>query len=186
MPRWDQLWDDLTQEETQRGYLQGSSSHHRDDEENVALAAKRKKKKKKFKKGSKDGAKQHDGEKKDMGKVKCFACQKFGHYAGQCPNKKKNKQQTTASTEIDEFAARFERDFSLFAGVSVEGASSITNRDFQDDMEHSMIVGHSLSATTTSSTWYIDSGASSHMTGDRDMFTEMSESNLEMEGCIGR
>ena len=27
-------WDDLTQEETQRGYLQGSSSHQRDDEEN--------------------------------------------------------------------------------------------------------------------------------------------------------
>ena len=63
------------------------------------------------------------------------------------------------------------RDFSLFAGVSVERASSITSRDFQDHMERSMIVGHSLSATTTSSTWYIDSGASSHMTGDCDMFT---------------
>ena len=72
MPTWDQLWDDLTQE-TWRGYLHGSSSHHRDDEENVALAAKGKKEKK-FKKGSKDGAKQHDGEKKDMSKVKFFAC----------------------------------------------------------------------------------------------------------------
>ena len=72
------MWDDLTQEEIQRGYLQGSSSHHRDDEDNVALAAKDKKKKK-FKKGSKDGAKQHDGEKKDMSKVKCFACQKMRH-----------------------------------------------------------------------------------------------------------
>ena len=87
-------------------------SHHRDDEENVALAVKGKKKKK-FKKGSKDGAKHHDGEKKDMSKVKFFACQKFGHYAGQCPNKKKKKQQTTTSTEIDEFAARFEGNFSL-------------------------------------------------------------------------
>ena len=91
------MWDDLTQEETQRSYLQGNTSHHRDDEENVALAAKGKKKKK-FKKGSKDGAKQHDGEKKDMSKVKCFACQKFGHYVGQCPIKKKKKQQIAAST----------------------------------------------------------------------------------------
>ena len=49
------------------------------------------KKKKKFKKGSKDGSKQHDGE-KDMSKVKFFACQNFGHYIGQCPNKKKKKQ----------------------------------------------------------------------------------------------
>ena len=48
-----------------------------------------------------------------------------------------------------------------------------------------MIVGHSLSASTTSSTWYIDSGASSHMTGDRDMFTEMFESELEMEVVLG-
>ena len=40
------------------------------------------KKKKEFKKGSKDGTKQHDGEKKDMSKVKFFSCKKFGHYAG--------------------------------------------------------------------------------------------------------
>ena len=69
MPTWDRLWDDLTQEEIRRGFIQGSSSHHKDDEENVALAAKGKKKKK-FKKVSKEGAKQHDREKKDMSKVK--------------------------------------------------------------------------------------------------------------------
>ena len=87
--------------------------------------------------------------------------------------------------EIDEFAVRFERYFSLFVGVGVERAYSITNRDFDDHMEHSMIVGHVLSAIATSSTWYIDSGASSHMTGDHDMFTEMSESDLEMEVVLG-
>ena len=48
-----------------------------------------------------------------------------------------------------------------------------------------MIVGHSLSATTTSSTWYIDGGASSHMTGDRDMFSDMSEIDLELEVVLG-
>ena len=78
MPTWDRLWDDLTQEERHRGFLQGSSSHQRDDEENVALAVKGKKKKK-FKKGSKGEAKQHEGEKKDMSKVKFLACQKMGH-----------------------------------------------------------------------------------------------------------
>ena len=70
--------------------------------------------KKKFKKGpKKGGAKQQDGKKKDLSSVKCFACQKMGHYARQCPNKKKKKQQTTASTEVEDFAARFQREFSL-------------------------------------------------------------------------
>ena len=55
-----------------------------------------------------------------MRKVKCFACQNFGNYVGQFPNKKKKKkQQTTASAEIDEYVARFERDFTLFDSACV-------------------------------------------------------------------
>jgi hypothetical protein len=72
-----------------------------------------------------------------MSKVKCFACHKMGHYAGQCPNKK--KKQVAASMEVDEFSTKFEKDFSLLVCLST-------------------------SATSTS-VWYIDSGASCHMTG---------------------
>ena len=81
----------------------------------MALTAKGKKK---FKKGpKKGGAKQQDGQKKDLSTVKCFAYQKMGHYAGQCPQKKKKKQQqTTSSAEVDDFAARFQREFSLCTG----------------------------------------------------------------------
>ena len=32
---------------------------------------------------------------------------------------------------------------------------------------------------------YIDSGASSYMTGDRDMFADMSETELELEVVLG-
>ena len=86
LPSWDRIWDDFVQEETRRGLVQGNSSTSMEDEENVVLTAKGKKK---FKKA---GAKQHDGQKKDLSTVKCFACQKLGHYAGQCPQKKKKKQ----------------------------------------------------------------------------------------------
>jgi hypothetical protein len=75
LSKWDCLWDDFIQEETRRGYGQGSSSNG-NEEENVALVAKGKKK---SKKGSKGGNKQKGEGKKDMSKVKCFACHKFGH-----------------------------------------------------------------------------------------------------------
>ena len=42
LPDWNRFWDDFTQEETQRGYLQGSSSVP--EEEDVALATKGKQK----------------------------------------------------------------------------------------------------------------------------------------------
>ena len=83
LPTWDRICDDFVQEETSRGLVQDNASTSREDEENVALTAKGKKK---FKKGhKKGGAQQQEGQKKDLSTVKCFACQKFGHYAGQCP-----------------------------------------------------------------------------------------------------
>ena len=67
----------------------------------MALATKGKKK---SKKGPKDGAKQLCEQKKGLSKVKCFSCNKMGHYAVVCPNKKKKKKQIAASTKVDEFA----------------------------------------------------------------------------------
>jgi hypothetical protein len=47
-----------------------------------------------MKKGSKKGYKKKEGtdtRKKDLSKVMCFQCHKMGHYANQCPLKKKGK-----------------------------------------------------------------------------------------------
>jgi hypothetical protein len=110
---------------------------HAHDEENVDLAANNKKK---FKNGPKGGNKQKGEGKKDMSKVKFFECHKFGHYVGQCPNKK--KKQTTTSTEMDDFSTKFDKEFSLVVCLSTRA--------------------------THSSVWYIESGASHHMTGVRE------------------
>jgi hypothetical protein len=143
LPSWERLWDDFVQEETRRGYVHGSSSTSH-EEENVALATTSKKK---FRKGPKGGQKPKGEGKKDMSKVKCFACHKFGHYVGQCPNKK--KKQTTASTEVEEFSTKFDKEFSLIACLS--------------------------SRTTTPDTWYIDSGASRHMTTVHEHLTDLTQ-----------
>jgi hypothetical protein len=142
LPKWERLWDDFVQEETRRGYVHGNSSTG-NDEENVALVAN---KKKKFKKGPKGGNKPKSEGKKDMSKVKCFACHKFGHYVGQCPNKK--KKQTTSSAKV-EFSTRFDKEFSLVVCLSTRA--------------------------THSSVWYIDSGASRHMIGVREHLTDLTQ-----------
>jgi hypothetical protein len=149
LPNWARLWDDFVQAETRRGYVQGSSSTGH-EEENVALATTSKKK---FKKGPKGGNKPKGEGKKDMSKVKCFACHMFGHYAGQCPNKK--KKQTTASTEVEEFSTKFDKEFSLIVCLSMR--------------------------TTHINTRYIDSGASRHMTGVCEHLTDLTEmGNVEV------
>jgi hypothetical protein len=110
----------------------------------VALAANNKKK---FKKGPKGGNKPKSEGKKDMSKVKCFACHKFGHYAEQCPNKK--KKQTTTLVEVEEFSTKFDKEFSLVVCLSTRA--------------------------THSSVWYINSGASRHMTGVCEHLTDLTQ-----------
>ena len=87
LPGWERLWSDLVQEEIRRGTRDGSSSKN-EDEENCTLARKSWKRKGK-KNPSKSGAK---GKKQDLSKVKCFHCQEHGHFATNCPQKKKIKQ----------------------------------------------------------------------------------------------
>jgi hypothetical protein len=81
---WKRLWDDFSQKETREEAIQGNQGKGDEDEENVALHAK---------KGRGDG-------KKDVIKVKCFSCHKIGHYASQCPNKKKSKKETQVAAWI--------------------------------------------------------------------------------------
>jgi hypothetical protein len=118
------------------------SSYTSNDEENVALATKGNNK---SKKGSKGGNTQKGEGKKDMSKFKCFACHKFRHYVGQCPNK--NKKQVAASTDVDDFTHNFEKKYSLLVCLSSRTSSTII--------------------------WYIDIGASLHMTGVREYFTDL-------------
>jgi hypothetical protein len=94
-----------------------------------------------------------------MSKVKCFVCKKFGHYAGQCPNRKKKKGGTAATVEEIDFQTQFQRECAfLICCTSVETAPSI---------------------------WYIDSGASSHMTRIREHFSDLRDNEVRIEISLG-
>ena len=95
----------------------------------------------------------------DMSKVKCFIFHKQGHFASKCPDKKKKSNtQMAASAEVDEFSRNFNEDFFLIA---------------------------CMESTTGSNIWYIDSGASSHMTGQKRFFRDLQEGGTGIHVELG-
>jgi hypothetical protein len=75
------------------------------------------------------GGKSHESgseHKRDMRKVKCFACKKMGHYAGKCPNRKKRSGGTSTTIDEKEFTTQFERECAfLICCTSIEMTPSI-------------------------------------------------------------
>ena len=90
------------------------------------------------------------GKKKDLSKVKCFHYHEHGNFATNYPQKKKNKK-ATGSTAREALASQFELDFSLI---------------------------YCLVSSCMGSVWYLDSGVSFHMTGDKELFSDLEERDL--------
>ena len=97
------------------------------------------------------------GKKLDFSKVKCFHCHKHGHLATNCPHKKKNKK-VVGAVVGEALASQFELDFSLIACFFSSAMGSV---------------------------WYLDSGASFHMTGDEELFSDLEEKDLQMHIEMG-
>ena len=89
--------------------------------------------------------------------MKCFHCHEYGHFATKYPQKKKNKKDV-GSTPGEALALQFELDFSLIA---------------------------CLVSSCMGSVWYLDSGASFHMTGDKELFSDLEEKDLQMHIEMG-
>ena len=84
-----------------------------------------------------------------MSKFRGYCCNQLGHLASQCPKKKKKKRKeqkgpnTVATTAMEDFSTKFDKEFSLVTLVS-----SVSSGGFGGDFR-----------------WIIDSGASCHMRG---------------------
>jgi hypothetical protein len=69
-----------------------------------------------------------------MSTVRCFACREMGHYAGQCPKKKKKQQgASTTITEEIEFEEKFARECAFVTTLSAITPSSIRWGDRVDE-----------------------------------------------------
>jgi hypothetical protein len=108
---WSRLWDDFTKEDIQEG-SQSNGTKKDVVDENVSLTAKRKKK------GSFE---------RDLSKVRCYCCNQLGHLASHCLERKKKKKEqegseTTATSAMEDFASKYDIEFSLVTLVSNVGS----------------------------------------------------------------
>jgi hypothetical protein len=85
LPKFDKLWANCSQEESRLM----SKKQKVDDEENQALAAQVKKRKEREGNPKKPTRPRY---KKDASKIRCYSCQKLGHYAFQCSNRNEKEK----------------------------------------------------------------------------------------------
>ncbi|KAK2404675.1 putative mitochondrial protein [Trifolium repens] len=92
------------------------------------------------------GKQKSNSKKKDKSHIQCFKCSKFGHYASECGNEKKNKNQKNGKE-----------------------ANLAENKDSDDDVSFMVTL---TDETAESMEWYFDTGCSNHMTGNRNILTD--------------
>jgi hypothetical protein len=157
LPEFDGLWTGCTQEDTRLIAIGVQDSHHDDNQALASHAKTNIRNRRSFSEAFKDkktsAAPSHE-QKKDISRIQCFRCDKYGNIARNCPTRKKGRQ-LASTTDVDPEPHQRDEDIkdeALFFISTLPG----------------MI-------PTDSDIWLIDSGASRHMTGYREHLTDLVE-----------
>jgi len=92
-----------------------------------------------------------------MSKIKCFHYHELGQYATNCPYKKVDKNPSGRAAG-EALASQFKLDFTLIT---------------------------CMVTPVMDSEWYLDSGASSHMTYNKEFLCDLEERDLHMHNDMG-
>ncbi|KAI3669699.1 hypothetical protein L6452_41042 [Arctium lappa] len=144
----------------EKGFKNGGQEKFRSSQDN-----KQDERTKQFNKGKKSSHKfkKNNFQKgaKDSSKVKCYKCNKFGHVRRNCKLKDSGQEQSNLVQE----------DMEPTLLMAVQGKGDKVEEIFLDEKE----IEPEKYISTDESLWYLDNGASNHMTGVRTHFKEIDE-----------
>ncbi|KAH7853582.1 hypothetical protein Vadar_004367 [Vaccinium darrowii] len=121
--------------------------------------------------GNSTGKEVTGGGSRDYSNIQCFNCRNFGHFANQCKEPRKVEEAHHARTNTMEQALLLAVSEELTPLEQVEEKQPETLLLAEDNVFPELyLTGKDI---TTGSTWYLDNGASNHMSGDREKFQEL-------------
>ncbi|XP_042407543.1 uncharacterized protein LOC121997275 [Zingiber officinale] len=116
------------------------------------------------------GTSSNNSDTRDKSHIKCFNCEKMGHYTSECYNKRRD----------DEAHLTYATDEEPTLMMTVSHEESHTRHERQDIILLSedrflLEMYRSVEKGEDKDVWYLDNGASNHMTGHREKFQELDE-----------
>ncbi|GJV57642.1 uncharacterized mitochondrial protein-like protein [Tanacetum coccineum] len=103
-------------------------------------------------------------EQRDLSHIKCYRCDKFGHFVLKCPDQKRDYEANLSETHEGD--------------VNHEEGTFFMMNHIQETIfmnEEKYTPPKNESNTDEDDVWYFDNGASNHMTGNYSYFSELNE-----------